>query len=146
MSEIPVSERVSGAAIRGRFSRWNFPSRHFRWVTAGGFLLATGILVFLIGMAYRETGQQIHSSESVIHSRDVIAAIAEYATAAKAAGAAATDDYKSGNEADVPTFVASKTSIHAAIDHVRQLAVDNPAQQRLVADLNSQTIRALVLL
>ncbi len=62
--------------------------------------MATALLVFLIGMAYRETNQQIQSSQSVIHSRDVISAINDYAAGAKAGGAAATDYYKTANEAD----------------------------------------------
>ena len=146
MNDIRVSERIPGAANPRRFSRWKFPSRHLRWVTVGGFLVATGLLVFLMRMAYRETSQQIHSSESVIHSRDVISAINDYAAGAKAGGAAATDYYKTANEVDIPAFTAAVTSIHAAIDHVRQLTVDNPTQQRLVADLRSQSDQAFDLL
>jgi signal transduction histidine kinase len=146
MNDTRVSERVPGDGNRSRFSRWNFPSRRLRWVTAGGFLLATALLVFLIGLAYRETNQQIHSSEWVIHSRDVISAIGDYAAAAKAGGAAATDYYKTANEADIPTFTSAITNVHAAIDHLGQLTVDNPAQQRHVADLRSQSDQAFDLL
>jgi signal transduction histidine kinase len=146
MSEIPVPERDLGAGNKGRFSRLNFPSRRTRWLTAGGFLLATGLLVFLMGMAYRETNQQIHSSESVIHSRDVISALNDYASGAKAGATAATDYYKTGNEADVPAFETAVVSIHASIEHVRQITVDNPTQQRLAADMLSQTDRAFDLI
>jgi signal transduction histidine kinase len=146
MNDTRVSDRIPGAGNPGRFSRWNFPSRHLRWVTAGGFLLATGLLVLVIGLAYRETNRQVHSSESVVHSRDVISAIGDYAAAAKVAGTAATDYYKTANEADAEAFTSATTSIHAAIDHVRQLTVDNPTQQRLVADLGTQSDRAFDLL
>ena len=146
MNEIRVSERGPGAGNPGRRSRWDLPTRTARWFTASGFLIATAILVFLIGMAYRETAQQVQSSEWVIHSRDVISAIGDYATAAKSAGAAATDYYKTANEADVPAFANAVASIHGAIDHVRQLTADNPAQQRLTAELRSQTDHAFDLL
>ncbi len=146
MSKTPSSEPVSGSGSQGATSHWNLAIGHFRWVTAGGFLLAAGLLVFVIGMAYRETNQQINSSESVIHSRDVLAAIGDYAAAAKAAGTAATDYYKTGNETNVSVFASSETNAHLAIDHVRQLTLDNPTQQRLVSDLNSQTNRALDLI
>jgi len=150
MTEIPVSKRTPGpvpsTAIQGRFSRWNFPSRYPRAFTAGGFLLATAILVFLIGMAYRETTQQIKSSESVIHSRDVLSAINDYDAAAKAARSAVNDYYKTGNESDVPAFSASEANIHAAIEHVRQLTSDNASQQRLVSDLATQTNQAFDML
>jgi signal transduction histidine kinase len=146
MNEIRVSERDPGAGSSVISSRWNFPSRKTRWFTAGGFLIATGVLVFLIAMTYRETNQQIRSSESVIHSRDVISAIGDYASGAKAAGAAATDYYKTANESDIPAFASAVTSIHGAIDHVRQLTVDNPTQQGLVNELRSQTDRAFELL
>jgi signal transduction histidine kinase len=146
MSEIPVYELASGAGGHGRITQFPVRSRYIRWVTAGGFSLATVILVFLIGMAYRETDQQIKSSEWVIHSRDVIAAIGDYAATAKAGGAAATDYYKTANEADIPAFEAAVTSIHAAIDRIRRLTLDNPTQQRLVSDLLSQTDRAFDLL
>jgi signal transduction histidine kinase len=146
MNNTRVSDRIPGTGTHGRFSRWNFPSRNLRWVTAGGFLVATGLLVFLIGMAYRETSQQVHSSESVIHSRDVISAINDYAAGAKAGSAALMDYFKTANEADIPAFESAATSIHAAIDHLRQLTVDNPIQQRLVSDLQSQTNEGFVLL
>jgi signal transduction histidine kinase len=146
MNDIPVSERDLGAGSPDTPSRGNFPSRHTRWLTAGGFLLATGLLVFLIGMAYRETNQQIHSSEWVIHSRDVITAIGDYAAAAKTGGAAATDYYKTANDADIPTFAAAVTSVHAALDHLQQLTADNPTQQRNVADLRSQSDQAFDLI
>src|SRR5580704_11466710 len=146
MSEIPVSKNVQGTSIWSRFWRWNLPARHSRWVTAGGFLLATAVLVFVFGMAYRETRQQIKSSESVIHSRDVLAAIGDYAAAAKAASVAATNYFKNGNEADVSAFAAAETNVHAAVDHVRQLTVDNPTQQRLTSDLTSQTNQAFAVL
>ena len=146
MSEIPVSQPVQGNGTQRRFSRVNLPAHNLRWITAGAFLLATTLLVFLIGMAYRETSQQVQSSESVIHSRDVLAAIGDYASVAKSAGAAATDFYKTGNESDVAKFATAEPAIHAAINHVRQLTQDNATQQRLVTDLNSQTDRAFVLL
>lgn len=146
MNEIRVSERDPGAGNPSNRSRRSFPSRKARWLTAGGFLIATGILVFLIGMAYRETSQQIKSSEWVIHSRDVISAIGDYASAAKVAGAAATDYYKTANEADVPVFANAVASIHSAIDHVRQLTADNPTQQRFAADMRAQTDHAFELL
>jgi signal transduction histidine kinase len=146
MNETRVSERDPGASIPSRRSRLTFPSRRTRWFTAGGFFLATASLVFLIGMAYRETSQQVRSSESVIHSRDVIAAIGDYSSAAKVAGAAATDYYKTANEADVPAFANAVASIHGAIDHIGQLTVDNSTQQRLVADMRSETERAFELL
>jgi signal transduction histidine kinase len=139
MSNIPVSERDLGTGSSGKVSRWNFPSRRTRWLTAGGFFLATGLLVFLMGMAYRETNRQIRSSESVIHSRDVISALGDYASAARAGTIAATDFYKTGNAASIPVFESALTGIHSAIDHVRQLTVDNPTQQRLAANLLSQT-------
>ena len=106
MSDIPVSERDLGTGSSGRASRWNFPSRHTRWLTAGGFFLATGLLVFLMGMAYRETAQQVRSSEWVIHSRDVISALGDYAIGAKAASAATADYYKTANDADISAFAA----------------------------------------
>jgi signal transduction histidine kinase len=146
MSEIPVSKPAAGKGIQGKFSRVNLPARNLRGITAGALLLATALLVFLIGMAYRETSQQVQSSESVIHSRDVLSAIGEYAAVAKSAGAAATDFYKNGNEADVAVFKNSEPAIHAAIDHIRRLTQDNSTQQKLVSDLNSQTDRAFVLL
>jgi signal transduction histidine kinase len=146
MNEIRVSERDPGAGSPRRSSRWDLPTRTARWFTASGFLIATAILVFLIGMGYRETGQQVRSSEWVIHSRDVISAIGDYATAAKSAGAAATDYNKTANEADVPAFANAVANIHSAIDHVRQLSVDNPTQQRLTAELRSQTDHAFELL
>jgi signal transduction histidine kinase len=146
MNDTRVSDRVPGSGNQGRFSRWNFPSRNLRWVTAGGFLLATGLLVFLIGMAYRETSQQVQSSQSVIHSRDVISAINDYAAGAKAASTAATDYYKTANESDIPAFTAAVANIHAAIEHIRQLVADNLTQQRLVADLRSQSDGALDLI
>src|ERR1700678_572002 len=139
MSNIPVSERDLGTGSSGKVSRWNFPSRRARWLTAGGFLLATGLLVFLMGMAYRETNRQIHSSESVIPRRDGISALGDYASAARAGTIAATDFYKTGNAASIPAFEAALTGIHSAIDHIRQLTVDNPTQQRLAANLLSQT-------
>jgi signal transduction histidine kinase len=146
MSESPASKPVTSAGANRRSSRWNLPRHHFRWVTAGGFLIAAGLLVFVIAMAYRETGQQINSSESVIHSRDVLAAIGDYAAAAKAAGSAATDYYKTGNESDVTTLTTAETGVHAAIEHVRQMTQDNATQQHLLSDLNSQTDRAFILL
>jgi signal transduction histidine kinase len=146
MSEIRVSEHDLSSGNSGAPSRKNFPSRHTRWLTAGGFLLATGLLVFLIGMAYRETTQQVRSSEWVIHSRDVITAIGDYAAAAKAGGAAANDYYKTGNDADVPAFAAAVTSVHAALDHIQQLTADNSTQQRLVSDLRSQSDQAFELI
>jgi signal transduction histidine kinase len=146
MNEIRVSERDPGSGIPSRRSRLNLPSRRARWFTAGGFFLATAILVFLIGMAYRETSQQVRSSESVIHSRDVIAAIGDYSTAAKAVAASATDYYKTGNEADLPAFANGVASIHTAIAHINQLTADNPIQQRLVANMRSQTDHAFDLL
>jgi signal transduction histidine kinase len=142
MSDIPVSERDLGTGNPGRVSRWNFPSRHTRWLTAGGFLLATGLLVFLMGMAYRETNQQIHSSDWVIHSRDVISAIGDYATGTKAASAAVADYYKTANDADIPAFAAAVATVHSAIDHIQQLTKDNPAQLRNVTELRSQSDQA----
>ena len=146
MSEIPVSKRDMGTGSSGRVSRGNFPSRQTRWLTASGFLLATGLLVFLIGMAYRETSQQVRSSESVIHSRDVISAIGDYSAGAKSASTVLADYYKTANDADLPAFAAAVTSIHAALDHIQQLTVDNPAQLRNVADLRSQSDQAFELI
>jgi signal transduction histidine kinase len=139
MNDTPVSERDMGTGSSGTPSRWNFPSRRTRWLTAGGFLLATALLVYLMGMAYRETGQQIHSSEWVIHSRDVISAIGDYAAAAKTAGAAATDYYKTANEADISTFNTGIASVHTTLDHLQQLTSDNPTQLKNVSDLKSQS-------
>jgi signal transduction histidine kinase len=146
MSEIRVSERDPGTGSSARSSRWDFPSRKARWFTAGGFIIATTILVLLMGMAYRETNQQIRSSESVIHSRDVIAAIGDYSAGAKAASAAVTDYYKTANEADIPALANAVASIHGAIDHVRQLTADNPTQLRLAADLRLYTDHAFDLI
>ncbi len=69
-----------------------------------------------------------------------------HAAAAKAASVAATDYFKNGNEADVPAFAAAETNVHSAVDHVRQLTLDNPTQQRLVSDLNSETNQAFAAL
>jgi signal transduction histidine kinase len=146
MSEFPGLQPANENRVSRRFSALNSPARHLRWFTAGAFLLATSLLVLVIGMAYRETRQQVQSSEWVIHSRDVLTAIGDYATAAKAAGNSAMDFYKTGNEADVATFSASEPSVHAAINHVRQLTQDNPTQQIHTSDLNSQTDRAFILL
>jgi signal transduction histidine kinase len=146
MSDIPVSERDLGTGSSGRSSRWNFPSRRRRWLTAGGFFIATGLLVFLMGMAYRETNQQVRSSEWVIHSRDVISSLGDYATGAKAASAATADYYKTANDADISTFAVAITSIHAAIAHLQQLTADNPTQLSRVAELRSQSDQAFDLI
>lgn len=146
MSEIRVSKHDLGADSSGTPSRRYFPSHRTRWLTAGGFLLATGLLVFLIGMAYRETNQQVRSSEWVIHSRDVISATGDYAAAAKAGGAAATDYYKTANDADISAFAVAVTGVHTTLDHLQQLTADNPTQLRHVADLRSQSDQAFDLI
>jgi len=125
---------------------WNIPARHFRWVTAVGFLLATGLLVSVIGMAYRETRQQIESSDSVIHSRDVLSVIADYAAATKSASNAVTDYYTNGTESDVATFAVAEANIHVTIDRLQRITADNPTQHRLVENLNSQMDQAIVFL
>ena len=146
MNEIRVSERDLGVGSPVSSSRWNFPSRKARWFTAGGFLIATGVLVFLIAMTYRETNQQIRSSESVIHSRDVISAIGDYTAGAKAASTAITDYYKTANEADIPALANAVATVHGAIDHIHQLTGDNPTQQQLADSLRAQTDRAFALI
>jgi signal transduction histidine kinase len=145
MSEIRVSERDPGTGNSDRNSRY-FPSRKARWFTAGGFFVATTVLVLLMGMAYRETSQQVRSSESVIHSRDVISAIGEYSSGAKAASAAVSDYYRTANEADIPVLANAVGSIHDAIAHVRQLTADNPTQLRLADDLRAYTDHAFDLI
>ena len=146
MSETPLSNAASEHNSQGRHSRWKTPARHLRWFTAGAFLLATVLLVLVIGMAYRETRQQVQSSEWVIHSRDVLSGIREYATAAKSVANSATDFYKTGNEADVAAFSVSEPIVHAAINHLRQITQDNATQQNHTSDLNSETDRAFILL
>lgn len=146
MNEIRVSERDPGTGTSNSSSRWNFPSRKARWFTAGGFFIATTILVLLMGMAYRETGQQVRSSESVSHSRDVIAAIGDYSNGAKAASAAVTDYYKTANEADIPVLANAVANVHGALDHFRQLTTDNPTQQELATNLRADTDKAFDLI
>jgi signal transduction histidine kinase len=137
------SDATSPVSLAGR---WSIPARHFRWVTATGFLLATGLLVYVIGMAYRETRQQIASSDSVIRSRDVLSAVADYTTATRSASKAVTDYYANGVESNVEALASSETSIHEAISRLLSLTVDNPPQHRLAENLNSQIDRALVFL
>jgi signal transduction histidine kinase len=138
--------KSSNGAPMARNSRWSIPARHFRWVTGTGFLLATGLLVSVIGMAYRETRQQIESSDSVIHSRDVLSVITDYSAATKSASNAVTDYYTNGTESDVQTFTAAQANIHAAIDKLQRLTVDNPTQHRLAENLSSEMDQATVFL
>ena len=147
MSETRNQKPKFGAAVPAALIRqWSIPARHFRWVTAVGFLLATGLLVSVIGMAYRETRQQIQSSDSVIHSRDVLSAIADYAAATKSASNAVTDYYANGTESDVAAFTTAKATIHVMIDRLQRLTADNPTQHRLAENLNSQMGQAVVFL
>jgi signal transduction histidine kinase len=147
-----MSKILSGSSQSGATSpashrgRWSIPARHFRWVTATGFFLATGLLVFVIGMAYRETRQQIASSDSVIHSRDVLAIVADYTTATRSASKAVTDYYTNGLQSDFEAFSSSEANIHSAIDRLQSLTADNPSQHQLAVNLNSQMDRALVFL
>jgi signal transduction histidine kinase len=147
MSETRNQKPKFGAAVPSALIRqWSIPARHFRWVTAVGFLLVTGLLVSVIGMAYRETRQQIRSSDSVIHSRDVLSAIADYAAATKSASNAVTDYYANGTESDVAAFTTAKANIHVMIDRLQRLTADNPTQHRLAENLNSQMDQAVVFL
>jgi signal transduction histidine kinase len=146
MSNSFGSSQSDATSPVSRGGRWSIPARHFRWVTATGFLLATGLLVSVIGMAYRETRQQIASSDSVIHSRDVLSAVADYTTATRSASKAVTDYYANGNESDAQAFFSSETNIHAAIAHLQSLTLDNPSQHQLAVNLNSQMDQALVFL
>ena len=147
MSEVrEQSGKHENGAPSSTTRRWSIPARHFRWVTAAGFLLATCLLVSVIGMAYRETRQQIESSDAVIHSRDVLSVIGDYAAATKSASNAATDYYATGNESDVAALASAEANIHGAIDRLRRQTADNPTQQKLVDNLNSQMSQALVLL
>jgi len=130
------------AAERG----WNIPSRHFRWVTATGFLLATGLLVLVIGMAYRETRQQIASSDSVVRSRDVLSVIADYATATKNASKSVTDYYANGTESDLETFATAEANIRLTISRLKILTVNDPPQHQRADDLDSQMNQAVVFL
>jgi signal transduction histidine kinase len=138
-----VSDTTAHASTNGS---WSIPARHFRWVTAVGFLLATGLLVSVIGMAYRETRQQVQSSDSVIHSRDVLSAISDYAAATKSASNAVTDYYTNGTESDVSVFAAAEASIHLNIDRLRKLTEDNASQHHLAENLNTQMGQGLVFL
>lgn len=124
--------------------RWSIPARHFRWVTATGFLLATGLLISVIGMAYRETRQQIASSDSVIRSRDVLAAIAEFTSATRTATKNVTDYYTNGIESEVEAFSSSEKNIHAVSARLQSLTLDNPSQHQSAVNLNSQMDQALV--
>jgi signal transduction histidine kinase len=140
------SRKHKNRAPAAKTRLWSIPAGYFRWVTAAGFLLATCLLVSVIGMAYRETRQQIESSDAVIHSRDVLSAISDYAAATKSASNAATDYYATGNASDVPALAASEANIHSAIGRLQRLTADNPSQLRLAASLNSQMSQALVIL
>jgi signal transduction histidine kinase len=140
------TDNSNNAAQTARNKRWSIPAHHFRWVTAAGFLLATGLLVSAIGMAYRETRQQIESSDAVIHSRDVLSALGDYGAATKSASNAVTDYYTKGNESDVPAFAAAESTIHTSIARLQALTVDNSSQHALTENLNSQMNSALVVL
>jgi len=118
--------------------KWSLPSRHFRWVTATGFLVATGLLVMVIGLAYRETRQQIASSDSVIRSRDVLSAVNDYATATKTASKSVTDFYTNGNESNVETFTAAESNIRLAINRLKILTVNDSQQHQLADNLDSE--------
>lgn len=147
MNEIRNQNKNSNSdAITKQNMPWSIPARHFRWVTAAGLLLATGLLVSVIGMAYRETRQQIESSDAVIHSRDVLSAIGDYSAAAKSATNAVTDYYTKGNESDVAAFAAAESNIHASITHLQTITVDDPSQHALAEELDSQMNSALVVL
>jgi signal transduction histidine kinase len=141
-----ANAKSDAASPQSRGGRWSIPARHFRWVTATGFLLATGLLVLVIGMAYRETRQQIASSDSVIRSRDVLSAIADFTTATRSATKAVTDYYANGIESDVQTFSSSEKSIHAASARLQSVTLDSSSQHQLAVGLNSQMDQALVFL
>ncbi len=87
---------------------------------AAGFLLATCLLVSVIGMAYHGR-QQIESSDAVIHSRDVLSALGDYAAATKSASNATVDYYTTGNASDVATLAAAEANIHTAIGQLYRL-------------------------
>ena len=97
-------------------------------------------------MAYRETRQQIRSSEAVLHSRDVISAIADYGNSLKNTSNAATDFYTNGNESDVHMFDVASQATVGIVNRLREMTADDPAQQHLVADLSVTTNQAMNLL
>ena len=125
---------------------WTIPARQFRWVTAAGFMVATGLLVLLIGLAYQETRQQIRSSQAVIHSRDVLTVLNDFAAAAKTANTAVADYYKNGTESDVNVFAGAKINLRSAADRLRQLTANDLTEHKLTEDLNAQTDQALLFL
>jgi signal transduction histidine kinase len=108
--------------------------------------LASGLLAVIITMAYRETKQQVKSSEWVLHSRDALSAISDYGAVLKNASNAATDYYTNGTESDVQTYAAAVASTRAALNRLRVVTGDNPVQQHLVGDLAVSTDQAVDLL
>jgi signal transduction histidine kinase len=142
----PPHDSPSRAADGKPSAPRRIPGLRFPWIIAFGFLVATGLLAVVVGMAYRETKRQIQSSEWVLHSRDVLAAITDYGNALKSASNAASDYYTNGNESDVPAYAAAATAIHTALEHIRQITVDNPTQTELVTQLSTTTDQALVML
>src|SRR5580704_4532497 len=146
MSVSSRSQRDSGSSGRVAEDQKQIPSLRFPWIIAAGFLLATGLLAVVIGMAYRETKQQIRSSEAVLHSRDVISAISDYGNVLKSASTSAMNFYTSGTESEVHNFEVAAQSTQAAVAHLREMTSDDPAQQQLAGDLFISNNQALDLL
>jgi PAS domain S-box-containing protein len=97
---------------------------------AGGFILAAAVLAVLFSIAYRSNTRFVEWNSLTIHTRDVLRALDDFASAMKSAQIAAVDYYTNGSETQVQVFTAAESQAHSALAHVRSLTPDNPTQQR----------------
>lgn len=113
---------------------------------AGGFVLASAIIVALFLFAYHSNSQFVEWNALAMHTQDDLRALNDYSTAVKAAQAASVGYYTNGTESQIQAFAVAKAQAHAALDQIKTLTANDPEQQNNLATLLPLTDQALDLL
>jgi signal transduction histidine kinase len=113
---------------------------------AGGFVLASAIIVALFLFAYRSNSQFVQWNALAAHTQDDLHALNDYTDAVKAAQTASVGYYTDGTDSQIQAFAVARAQAHAALDKVKTLTANDAEQQGNLTALLPLTDQAFDLL
>src|SRR5579862_2450656 len=111
--------------------------------TGAGLAVAGIILLMVAGLLYRNGRNSIEASEWVSHTHEVLGELEATLSAVAEAQTAAGGYIITGQEVFLEPYRAAGLEVHANLDHLKSLTVDNPRQQGRLALLESAVTEKL---
>jgi len=111
--------------------------------TGAGLAVAGIILLMVAGLLYRNGRNSIEASEWVSHTHEVLGELEATLSAVAEAQTAAGGYIITGQEVFLEPYRAAGLEVHANLDRLKSLTVDNPRQQGRLALLESAVTEKL---